>query len=1536
MVSVDNNGNSKEFFDSGKLKGGVKKREVDKKFHQLFDMLDSDGNKILDSNEVNNLTSIINVQDKDSATKEYVADFAQSLSEASENIIDSKTTVNSDGTKTIVTLFNNNTMETVTYYPDGEIKMKRVDKKVTQKTYTIGNTTYTEAEFNKLLNNPELSNALATAIPGENTSIATKIEFSERGKQELKEFTGTHFKDTVDEQYNMMKKFDYTAGDLDKVGVFLSDSAQELYSELSGGEYNTYAELWHIVNENKKNADSLAFTTKIDPNSPWAKTHPDVQTDFEKVYQDTTGQKYDILKADEFQRTAVKYQTVTALKQRTEYLNESIKKIDKLYHEEQLRKQGITVPDREETFDEVLMDTLTNYFGSEEIAATFLGGVSEGIESIKDVTPDKMNEMLKEIKRMTEERYQSVLGDEKYENLHSRYLKEYKEFYGVENLKDDIESSISTGQMTGEMLKMGVVITTSIMLGGSTLLQQGGKALAAKLGPKAAKEAIRLGMSFGSIGESYGIDLLNAMSSKEGLTEEKKDLLIQKQISSLPYVLFGAYVSGPIGDSVKNFLKSNPSASSNMLNTLFAKTSSSAGFTSEVTADALLELTLQGGNLSAVFGSNAQGEAFGRFMNMLIGGRANKGAFNALQDVKIQQNKLPDGSIEYTTINKDGVEFKTKNPDEIVLGLLGVAAQKSTEGRNIKTMPDGTVIEVNKDGSTTVLQEGVNNKVETQGVNEGTEVLRTTTETPTGVNDKAEIPRTTIDAPETEARRNGGDGAVQPRIQQIDAGEPEFKHFTREEIEMLKQQDKNVKEMSNGDVFRIGDDGTFTKIGTTKAPIKDSSVDLSNVDADKVKVMINDFIKNNKLDDIKDPVIQNKISQLQNEILDSKTKKHAMAVLNVFKAFKENNIDTNFSQNAVDFITVDNYTKVIDYMKSNKNNFNSDECVAKITKDVVTSNKTTKQLYNRAAALADTPEMQNKFAAVIYNTINTTTGDKLISQIELMSKMNDDALKTYINSMPETLARVDEAIIKTLNNIDLKILNKYVRKYLSMMDKIKTDKFATLIKGFENMPGGIAAHINSNIEQPIIDSILLNNKGIIDVFQKTNPETFDRIPDDVKVELSNKLHVYTDGNHISSALDFIETPKFKEVENVIKSKFPHVYNESFEAKLKAYYIANNTGNPDDFIKYVKNIDADELFKMAPRVAKFEEEQLIEFLNYHHQKGTEFTVENLTYSGSLTKDMQKDLMDYDKLSQLLSRFPNTDRRIGHLPQEWMNNIPKENQKKFANELYEKINTFVTSARDNLSVQQFESSLTQLFNQKVTITQLTTGNYGTGYQITVGSQKSFVLKAFNTSPKDFKGYNVHGRTIEPQNAMYAKGRSNDFAGFYFGSVADKFDNDGFMLVEFLPKKDGPEKPKDLSIHTLTSADFDAKQKHNFQNGKIIDYGAMMPVDKKMLEDKGIAKYTRIISSNIIALKGSETYGFNESRLKIVKNAVQKAENPMQVVEAINIIERNAVQNIDINTLRELKQIKKDAFIKYIKETKPDANPEALFIEYELNNK
>ncbi len=704
------------------LKGGVKKEQVDNKYHQLFDMFDSDGNKTLDSNEASSLSSLIaNINKKDSENdyKKPINDFAKNLSLAAKDIIDSKTITNSNGEKTIITSYNNGIKETITYYPDGEIKMKHIEKKVTEITYTIDGKEYTQQEYEKMLERKFLSSnknsetlyikpKSINIIPNTNTRMVSKTEFSERAQQELREFAGEHFKETVDEQNNLIQKFDYTSGDLDKFGLFVSDTAQELFSKASGKEYNTYAEL---VNQTRKNIDkssNLYMAGKVTPNSPYAIAHPEYN--FETVYKNTTGHDYNIMQANEFQQTVVKYKTLTGLKQRTEMLNNAIKTVEKLYKEEQLRKQGITVANRDKTYDQVLMEALTQYFdGNSELAATFLSGLASDINSKDEISPEKMISILKEIKTLTEKRYNNELGGEKYENLKSRYLNEYKEFYGVENKQDEIEANLATGQATGEMIKMGAVIATSIMLGGSNLVQQGGEALVKKIGTTAAKEVIRLDLALGVIAESYGIDLLNAMSSQEGLTEEKYDNINQRYANTLPYTIFGVYVSGPIGESVKNVLRSNPGFSTNLLNRIFTKSAGSIGFISEVGADTLFERILNGNDISEAFGSNAKGEAFARFMNMIVGGRVNKATLEALQNIEVQQEKLPNGSIEYIIKNQD-VEYKTKNPDEVVSGVLGFVMQKSAEGRNIKLMPDGTLVEYDQNGKPTVLNEAVKSK----------------------------------------------------------------------------------------------------------------------------------------------------------------------------------------------------------------------------------------------------------------------------------------------------------------------------------------------------------------------------------------------------------------------------------------------------------------------------------------------------------------------------------------------------------------------------------------------------------------------------------------------------------------------------------------------------------------------------------------------------------------------------------------------------------------------------------------------------------
>ena len=109
------------------IKGGIKKSDLSEKYQPIFDLLNTDNNDVLDSTEVtperlNKLLELIKTQDPNFDTD----GFALSLQNAGKNIIASRTRVNSDGTKTVETIYNN-AFETTIYYPDGEIKMQKKD-----------------------------------------------------------------------------------------------------------------------------------------------------------------------------------------------------------------------------------------------------------------------------------------------------------------------------------------------------------------------------------------------------------------------------------------------------------------------------------------------------------------------------------------------------------------------------------------------------------------------------------------------------------------------------------------------------------------------------------------------------------------------------------------------------------------------------------------------------------------------------------------------------------------------------------------------------------------------------------------------------------------------------------------------------------------------------------------------------------------------------------------------------------------------------------------------------------------------------------------------------------------------------------------------------------------------------------------------------------------------------------------------------------------------------------------------------------------
>ena len=219
-----NNGNKIDF---NNLKCGLDKRSVDKKFHSLFDVLDSDKNMVLTADEAGlfyNLTALMAGEDKKLSKAEEKALFKflgveiqgdVNLSEfiqSFDKIKDSKEGYYQDGTRILKVTYENDIIETLIFYPDGEIKARET---------CVPRTQTRAREF----------------MDGKKYSI-TKI-YSERAKKELQEQSMDWILDHVNENLKIISDFQKEEGFLEKsaeaildiFGKSLSDVQKDLFDQ---------------------------------------------------------------------------------------------------------------------------------------------------------------------------------------------------------------------------------------------------------------------------------------------------------------------------------------------------------------------------------------------------------------------------------------------------------------------------------------------------------------------------------------------------------------------------------------------------------------------------------------------------------------------------------------------------------------------------------------------------------------------------------------------------------------------------------------------------------------------------------------------------------------------------------------------------------------------------------------------------------------------------------------------------------------------------------------------------------------------------------------------------------------------------------------------------------------------------------------------------------------------------------------------------------------------------------------------------------
>lgn len=325
----------------------------------------------------------------------------------------------------------------------------------------------------------------------------------------------------------------------------------------------------------------------------------------------------------------------------------------------------------------------------------------------------------------------------------------------------------------------------------------------------------------------------------------------------------------------------------------------------------------------------------------------------------------------------------------------------------------------------------------------------------------------------------------------------------------------------------------------------------------------------------------------------------------------------------------------------------------------------------------------------------------------------------------------------------------------------------------------------------------------------------------------------------SNRLKFVSTKEAAEIIKSINNKcssksysasrFAEDFTkEDFDTCMIAKFIEENPEiKLSEFKKYIDNISLDKLYEIAPRLKKFNCDDMLEFFKFHFTKGTtNFNSSNLKYPHNLTDFLEKNPLNAYQIQKLLAIYPNTSRNVGCLPKKWNANAYSAEIRGILDKFRKEVacvshkSTYI-KGNPIVATQQ---ELSNILGKKVIITELDTGKFAKAYKISVDGADDVVMKVFHKKPLTaYDNFNVNGEFIEPQRGMFLSANSEKFAKTYYGKISTEIDKDGYILTEYLEKSDKvvPQsefiKLKDYFVFCD-----DVSEGHNIINGKIYDFG------------------------------------------------------------------------------------------------------------------
>lgn len=362
-----NNGKKEQLGDT---KSGIRKEQIDKKFHNLFDAYDTNQSGLLEDSELKNVFTTLSSYD---VNKDNILDntenqliksifslngvtqdidfqgFIKSASKASEEIVSTNESQLPDGGKEIITEYANGTIVTVGYYPDGTFKYKITDEEVLETKYFLcsGENKFEVSKqdfemYDLLIQGKEIPNSKETQMvyllpPNASLESKTirkpnlKFEFSEKAKFDIevrKQFL-EHFISTHDDLQDALDSM----GFLDDTGAVINKYAGETWNYcvnrfnkiFKNGEevdYKNFDELAEKFESSKNRSDSY----KSDLEGLFIE-HPDAYF----KYFETDYPNYNLEKGVQFQQLTEQYQVASVLDNRIKCLEKVLEEIRKSY-----------------------------------------------------------------------------------------------------------------------------------------------------------------------------------------------------------------------------------------------------------------------------------------------------------------------------------------------------------------------------------------------------------------------------------------------------------------------------------------------------------------------------------------------------------------------------------------------------------------------------------------------------------------------------------------------------------------------------------------------------------------------------------------------------------------------------------------------------------------------------------------------------------------------------------------------------------------------------------------------------------------------------------------------------------------------------------------------------------------------------------------------------------------------------------------------------------------------------------------------------